>query len=148
MGNSADDFVRNLQEQIFQEIQEAYGEKAYHRWLHPVYMGSIKNPDGYASLTGVCGDTMELFLRFENGRVKEALFRADGCGSSIVSGSFAAEMALGKNPDELLEITGEAILDELEKLPKEDEHCAFLAAETLQEALNDYMIKMSREEKE
>jgi len=144
MGDSADDFVRNLQEQIFQEIQEAYGEKAYHRWLHPVYMGSIKNPDGYACLTGVCGDTMEIFLRFENGRVKEALFRADGCGSSIVSASFAAEMALGKNPDELLEITGKAILDELEKLPKEDEHCAFLAAETLQEALNDYMIKQTR----
>ena len=78
-----------------------------------------------------------------NHRVKEASFKADGCGSSIVCGSYAAEMSLGKNPDELLEITGEAILKELERLPKEDEHCAHLAAETLQEALNDHMIKQT-----
>jgi nitrogen fixation NifU-like protein len=50
-------------------------------------------------------------------------------------------MSLGKNSDELLEVTSEAILEKLEKLPKEDEHCASLAAETLLEALNDYMIK-------
>ncbi|MGD9032269.1 MAG: iron-sulfur cluster assembly scaffold protein [Desulfobacteraceae bacterium] len=141
MGETVDDFVRNLQKQIFKETEEAYGEKAFHRWQDPVYMGAIKEPDGYACLTGVCGDTMEIFLRFDNDRVNEASFQADGCGSSIVCGSFAAEMSLGKNPDELLEITAEAILEKLEKLPKEDEHCASLAAETLQEALNDYMMK-------
>ena len=57
---------------------------------------------------------MEIFLRFENDRVKEASFQADGCGSSIVCGSFAAEMSLGKTPDELLEISGQAILQKLE----------------------------------
>jgi nitrogen fixation NifU-like protein len=50
-------------------------------------------------------------------------------------------MAIGKNPDEILEITGEAILKKLGGLPEEDRHCAFLAAATLQEALNTYMIK-------
>ena len=84
---------------------------------------------------------MEIFLRFHNDNIKEASFRADGCGSSIVCGSFAAEMSIGKNPDELLEVTAEAILEKLEGLPKEDEHCASLAAESLQEALNDYMMK-------
>jgi nitrogen fixation NifU-like protein len=143
MGEAEDKFVRDLQEQIFEETKEAYGEKAFHRWLDPVYMGAIKEPDGYSCLTGVCGDTMEIFLRFENDRVKESSFQADGCGSSIVCGSFAAEMSLGKNPDELLEVTAEAILEKLEKLPKEDEHCASLAAETLQEALNDYMMKQT-----
>lgn len=141
MGEAEDKFVRELQEQIFEETKEAYGETAFHRWLDPLHLGAIKEPDGYACLTGVCGDTMQIFLRFENNRVKEASFQADGCGSSIVCGSFAAEMSLGKDPDELLEVTSEAILKRLEKLPKEDEHCASLAAETLQEALNDYMIK-------
>jgi nitrogen fixation NifU-like protein len=144
MGEAEDKFVRDLQEQIFEETKEAYGEAAFHRWLDPLYMGTIKEPHGYACLTGVCGDTMEIFLKFENDRVKEASFLADGCGSSIVCGSFAAEMSLGKNPDKLLEVTSEAILEKLEKLPKEDEHCASLAAETLQEALNDYMMKQTR----
>ena len=144
MSETVDDFVRNLQKQIFEETEQAYGEKAFHRWLNPVYMGTIREPDGYACLTGVCGDTMEIFLKFENHRVKEASFKADGCGSSIVCGSFAAEMSLGKNPDELLEITGEAILEALGHLPDNESHCAFLAAESVQEALHDYMLKNTK----
>ena len=136
-----DDFVQDLQQQIFDETKEAYGEKAFQRWLEPVYLGTMEGHDGHASLTGICGDTMEIFLKFEDERVTKASFQTDGCGSSLVSGSFAAEMSIGKTPDGLLEITGEAILERLGKLPKEDEHCAFLAAETLHEALNDYMIK-------
>jgi len=50
-------------------------------------------------------------------------------------------MARGKTPDELLDVTGEAILNRLGGLPKEDEHCAHLAGETLQEALNDFMVR-------
>jgi nitrogen fixation NifU-like protein len=49
-------------------------------------------------------------------------------------------MAHGKNPDQLMEITGEAILETIGRFPEEDRHCAFLAAETLQEALNRYML--------
>jgi nitrogen fixation NifU-like protein len=144
MGNTLDEFVNELREGISHETKKAYGEKAYQRWLNPLFMGSMKNPDGHARLRGVCGDTMEIFLRFENDRVKEASFRTDGCGSSIVCCSIAAEMAIGRNPDELLEISGEAILQKLGGFPKEDEHCAKLAAETLQEALNNYMIKQTR----
>ncbi|MCF8082582.1 MAG: iron-sulfur cluster assembly scaffold protein, partial [Deltaproteobacteria bacterium] len=77
----------------------------------------------------------------EQDRVKAASFQTDGCGSSSVCGSFAAEMALGKTPDELVDVTGEAILQKLGGLPEEDQHCAFLAGETLQEALHNYMVK-------
>lgn len=140
MGESMDDFVHELQNQIIEEIKESYGEEVYQRCLNLLYMGSIKNPDGYALMTGVCGDTMEIFLKFEEERVKEATFQTNGCGSSQVCGSVAAESAIGKSPDELLEITGETILEELGGLPKDDAHCAFLAAETLQEALSDFMV--------
>jgi nitrogen fixation NifU-like protein len=141
MSDTLDNFVQKLQEQIYKDTRNAYGTPAFERWLDPLYMGTIDNPDGYARVNGKCGDTMEIFLRFENDRVKEASYRTDGCGSSNVCGSFAAEMALGKSPDELLEITGEAILEKLGGLPSEESHCAFLSAETLKEALNDYMIK-------
>ncbi len=145
MGNDLDEFVSELQEQIYQETKEAYGEEGFERWLNMRYMGRMLDPDGYARLTGTCGDTMEIFLKFEDGRVKEASFLTDGCGSSAVCGSFAAEMAIGKTPDELLEITGEAILEKLGGLPKEEEHCAYLAGETMQEALNDYMTKQVKQ---
>ena len=141
MGDDFDDFARNLQAQIFEETKQAYGAAAFDRWLHPKFMGKIEQPDGYARVTGPCQDTMEIFLRFEEGRVSDSSFQTDGCGSSAVCGSFAAEMARGKSPDELLEVTGDAILKRLGGLPKEDEHCAQLAGETLQEALHDYMVK-------
>jgi nitrogen fixation NifU-like protein len=144
MGDTLDDFVHDIKEQIYEETKEAYGEIAYQRWLNPLFMGSMKNPDGHARSVGVCGDTMEIFLQFEGDRVKEASFQANGCGSSSVCASFAAELSVGKAPGELLAISADGIMEKLERLPKEDEHLAFLAVETLQQALNDYMTKKAK----
>ena len=148
MDKTLDNFVQKLQEQIFEETKGFYGEIAFRRWQNPLYSGSMFDPDGFARVKGKCGDTMEIYLKFGNSRVKEAVYQTDGCGSSNVCGSFAAEMSIGKSPDEILEITGEKILNKLGGFPKEQEHCAFLAAETLQEALNDYMVKETKKRKQ
>ncbi|MEA3435386.1 MAG: iron-sulfur cluster assembly scaffold protein [Thermodesulfobacteriota bacterium] len=144
MSNKFDSFVQDLQEQIFEETREEYGEVAYERWRNPLYTGIMKDPDVHAIHKGTCGDTISIFLKFENGHVKEASFVTDGCGSSMVCGSFAAEMAMEKNLEQLFEITGETILEKLGGFPKEDEHCAFLAAETLHIAANEFMIKKNK----
>jgi len=107
-------------------------------------MGRMENPDGYGRIKGSCGDTMEIYLQFEKERVKKASFQTDGCGTSTICGSFAAELAIGKEPDELTDITGETILNILGTMPEEDLHCAFLAAETLQDALHDYMTQPNK----
>ena len=148
MDESMDDFVRELKKQIVAEIKESYGEKTNNRWLNIVHMESMEDPDGYACLHGMCGDTMEIFLKFEMDKVKKTSFQTDGCGSSQVCGSVAAELAIGKSPDELLDITGDVIMKELGGLPTDDAHCAFLAAETLQEALYDYMTKQTKKKPE
>ena len=144
MAGKFESFVEDLQNQIYEEMREAYGDVAFERWLHPRYMGAIENADGYAGLQGTCGDSMEIFLKFENDRVREASFRTDGCAYNSVCGSFAAEMALGKTPEEILDISGEAILKRLGRLPDEERHCVYLAAETLQEAVKDYMLRQTK----
>jgi len=144
MGDNLDNFVRQLQDQIFEETKKDFGEKVYKRWREPLCMGVIDEPDGHARVKGTCGDSIEIFLKFEKNRITQASFLTDGCGPSVVCGSYAAEMAMGKDPDELVEITGEIILEKLGGLPEENEHCAFLAAESLQQALNDYMVKQTR----
>ena len=143
MSDEIEDFVQELKKQMFEETKEAYGKIAFQRWLNPLFVGPIKDPDGYASLRGVCGDTMEFFLKFKDERVLDASFQTAGCGSSTVCGSFAAEMAIGKKPDEIQKISGEAVIRKLGSIPKDDEHLAFLAVETLRNALNDYLIKKS-----
>lgn len=141
MTDDFDDFTRGLQSQVYEETRKAYGQVAFERWLKPLYMGGMRDPDGYGRIIGTCGDRMEIFLRFEKNRVKEVMFQTDGCGSSTICGSFAAELAQGKSPEEITEITGELIISVLGGLPEEDRHCAFLAAQTLQEALDQYMKK-------
>lgn len=140
MPDNIDAFVEKLQEQIFTETRQAFGEAGFERWRNPLFRGPLDQADAHAQLTGNCGDTMQIFLKFKSNRVSAAAYLTDGCGSSTVCGSFAAEMAIGKNTDELMEITGEAILGRIGRFPEEDRHCAFLAAETLQEALNQYML--------
>ena len=144
MSNKFDNFVQELQEQIFDETREEYGEVAYQRWRNPLYIGMLKDPDAHAIHKGTCGDTIEIFMKFKNGIVNEASFVTDGCGSSMVCGSFAAEMSMGKDPEQLFEITGETILEKLGGFPEKDRHCAFLAAETLHKAANDYIIKKNK----
>ena len=136
-----DEFVNNLQEKIFDDARQAYGERGFQRWRNPRFRGRMDNPDGHARVTGSCGDSMEIYLKFEDDRVKEASYITDGCASSSISASFAAELAIGKDPDELAAITAQDVLEKIGRLPDEDQHCAALAAETVQEALGDYMSK-------
>jgi len=144
MNDRIDDFISGLQERIFEETRAAYGEVGFQRWRKPLYRGGMDDADGYGCLTGTCGDTMQIFLKIEKDRVKAASFLTDGCGSSAVCGSLAAELSLGKTPDELMDFSGEKILDVLGVFPEEDKHCAFLAGETVQAAIGDYMKKLAK----
>ena len=144
MSNDIDDFVDNLQNQIYEETRITYGDIAFQRWCKPLYMGDMDNPDGHGRIKGTCGDTMQVYLKFESDKVNAVSFKTDGCGSSTICGSFAAELALGLSPDEILNISGESVLEKAGDLPEEDRHCAFLSADALHEALSDYMIKQKR----
>jgi nitrogen fixation NifU-like protein len=70
MSDKFDQFVDELQNRIFEETREASGELGFRRWRNPLYRGQLKDPDGYGCITGSCGDTMQIFLKFENERVK------------------------------------------------------------------------------
>ena len=139
MSNTLDDFLNELQNKINDDTIKDFGQKAFERWRNPSHMRPMERPDGYGRIAGTCGDTMEIFLRFKEGRVAEASFLTDGCGPSMICGSLAAELAHGKDPDELAEITEEAILEAIGGLPNDDRHCALLAANTLWEAIDYYM---------
>jgi nitrogen fixation NifU-like protein len=134
-------FIEELKKDILEETKRAYGERAFDRWMNRLYEGALANPDGYACSRSGCGDSMEFFLKFDGDRVSEASFRTAGCGASAVCGSYAAEMALHKGPEEILQITGESILERLGGLPREEEPMAALAANTLHAALRDFVRK-------
>ena len=133
-----DDFVNEMQQRLDEESQEAYGKATFERWRNPPHQGKPVAANCQGASTGSCGDTIQLFLRIEEDEVQDAGFLTDGCGSSIISGSMAAELALHKRCDNLTEITGEHIRDRLGGLLEDDEHCAFLAANALHDAVGNY----------
>jgi nitrogen fixation NifU-like protein len=144
MDEALNRFIEELKIQISSEMKAAYGDGAFYRWMNPTYMGSMEKADAHGSLANVCGDVMEIFLRIEAGRVTEARFRTNGCGATLACGSFAAEVALGRTVNELLDIKGEVILERMGGLPEQERHCAYLAAEALKKASMDYMGRMSK----
>lgn len=133
-----DDFVTELQQQVDQDANELYGTPVYERWIKRPHMGEPPSANCRGSVTGTCGDTITMYLCIENDTVRQAGFHTTGCGSSLVCGSMAAELALQKHCDDLQTITGEAVLDSLGGLPQDDRHCAWLAANALHEAVGEY----------
>jgi len=141
-----DALIDDIQEKISLDTKEIYGEKGLDRWRNPQFNGKLNDADAHGKITGKCGDTMEIFLCFDDNRVNKASAFTDGCFSSRLCGSFAAELAIGKNPEELFDLTGEDVLKAIGIFPKEEAHCAFLAVKTMQEAVNAYLVKQVKQE--
>lgn len=128
-----------LEECVTDQMRSTYTDTVIDHAQNPRNVGSIPNADGFARVTGPCGDTMEIWLRVKDGRIRDATFWTDGCGPSIACGSMATKMVMGKRTAEALRITQEDILNSLGGLPEESLHCALLAANTLKQALRDYI---------
>lgn len=133
-----------LQELIIADARKVYSDTVIDHAMNPRNVGNMQGADGFARMTGPCGDTMEIWLKVKNGTIANATFMTDGCGTSIASGSIATELAKGKSLQEGLKITPHDVLAALGGLPEESEHCALLAANTLR-AVITYCLVMKRE---
>lgn len=139
MASGFDDSFEELEHWVMEDMRRVYTEKTINHFLNPRNLGEIKAPDGFASVTGPCGDTVEICLRVKNGRIMNATFWTDGCGPSIASGSMVTELVKGKSLAEAQRITQDDVLNALGGLPEESLHCPLLAANTLKEAIKDYL---------
>jgi len=142
-----DAIVNKIQEEVFAEARDALGEKGFERWRNPKFCGKMEDADGFARVKGSCGDTMEMYLKVDGDRVCEVSYTTDGCGSSSVAGSFTAELATGRAIEEVFGLSGADVLKEIGAFPEAEEHCAYLAVQTLQEALNEYMVARTQKVK-
>ena len=128
-----------LQNQIMVEMRQIYTETVIDHAMNPRNVGSIPGADGFATVTGPCGDTMEIRLKVKDNRVENAAFWTDGCGTSIACGSMATEMIRGSDVAQALAIDQNKILEALGGLPEDSLHCALLASNALQAAIRDYL---------
>jgi len=120
---------------VFQNIAESVSLRA----RKPKNFGPLETWNGHARITGPCGDTMEYWIFVKEDEIIELGFITDGCGSSRAAGSMAGELADGKTIQEALVIEQPDVLDALNGLPLEHEHCALLATNTMKAAVRDYV---------
>jgi nitrogen fixation NifU-like protein len=135
---------QKFEELMKQEMRKRYSEAVVAHSMDPRNLGELEDANGFARVTGPCGDTMSMWLKVEGARIINASFLTDGCGPTIASGSMVTEMVKGKSISEAEKTTQRDVLDALGGLPQESEHCALLAANTLQAAIRDYIV-MKRE---
>ena len=128
-----------FEELIKEEMRKTYSETAIDHAMNPRNVGDMADADGFAKVTGPCGDSMEIRLKVNNDTIVGATFMTDGCGTTIASGSIVTEMAKEKNIIEARKISSQDVLNALGGLPEESQHCALLAANTLKAALRDYL---------
>lgn len=110
-----------------------YSEQVLEHFRNPRNAGRLENATAVVTATNpVCGDVMELAVRVEEGRIAEARFLCRGCTTAIASGSWVAEMLVGRTAVEARAITAGKISEGLGELPAATFHGAQLAAEAVE----------------
>ena len=130
--------VKELQKKIDDEEEKTYSKVVIEEYRHPTYFGVLEHPDLLGAVKGPCGDTMNMSLHVVDGVIHDARFWTDGCGATIASGNMVIKMSIRKTVREAQKITSKQVLQALDGLPKEHHHCALLAVNTLQKAINKY----------
>ncbi len=115
----------------------AIGIVAVYSWI----TAQISDPDGYARITGPCGDTMEVSFTVTDNVIDSIRSISSGCSISKMCAHYAGALVKGKTINEARKINRESIMCETGKLPETHLHCAVLAETTLHAALDTYKVK-------
>jgi nitrogen fixation NifU-like protein len=118
-------------------MSDLYRENILDHYGNPRNEGVLEDADiSHERQNPVCGDVVRLDIKLEDGRVKEARFRGQGCVISMASASMFTEKIKGKTISELQELGEGDIFDMLGvELGPSRFHCAVLPLRVLEEAL-------------
>lgn len=114
-----------------------YSPELEDHYRRPRNQGELSDATARVEVTNpVCGDTLELAVRLDAGRVTAARFRTRGCPPAIACSSLLTEMLLGKSLPEIREITADQISEALGGLPPATKHAGQLAEDSLDALLD------------
>ena len=138
--------LQELNENNAENIRElllgsGYSDRAISYYIDKTNMGALTDADQVTELTGHCGDTMKLYLKLDEGKIKDAKIQVLGCPGAVASAMAAMELIKGKTLDEAGSITDRDIFRMLEEIPDQKQHCIRLTNKTIKKAIEEYQFQ-------
>jgi len=85
----------------------------------------------------LCGDKVKIYLKVEDGKIKDIKYEAEGCAISISAASMLSEEIKGKTVDNIKSLERDDILDMIGlKLTPMRIKCALLSLVAIKKGLN------------
>lgn len=137
-GKELDALAANISRILEQEDEKLYSREVIEEFRNPSNIGRLEDADGSGVADGLCGDTMEFYIKVRSGRVSECRFYTDGCGPTIACGSRLSRFVQDMDLDSAQSISPKDLVSLLHGLPPDHEHCASLAVIALRSALRDF----------
>jgi len=129
---------------IIEVVPELYTEKVLEHFMSPRNTGSMPDADGEGTMGDPkCGDTLNIYIKVNNDVIEDISFLAFGCAASIATSSMTTELAKGKTLEEAMKITEQDVIDALDGLPEEKQHCSNLGVSALKIAIQSYKQKQN-----
>ncbi len=123
---------------------DIYREIILDYYRNPRNFGKIEGPDiSLRESNPLCGDEIEIHVKFDGDKVKDIKFSGKGCAISQASASMLTEMVMGKSLEDMKKVGKEDILESLglPNLGPARIKCALLSLKTLKLGVYSYMIE-------
>ncbi|MEM3084538.1 MAG: SUF system NifU family Fe-S cluster assembly protein [Nitrososphaerales archaeon] len=123
---------------------DIYREIILDYYRNPRNYGKIDAPDiSIRDSNPLCGDEVEIHVKFENDKVKDVKFTGKGCAISQASASMLTEMIMGKSLEDVKKVGKEDVLESLglPNLGPARIKCALLSLKTLKLGVYSYVAE-------
>jgi nitrogen fixation NifU-like protein len=116
-----------------------YNEIVIDHCTNPRNVGEIADANGYA-LVGdpSCGDSMELWIKVDSGRILNVKFKSTGCAGALATSSMTTVLAMGKTIEEAKRITDDNVVAALHGVSRKDGNCSLSGVTALRAAIKHY----------
>ncbi len=116
-----------------------YSKKVLDHFKNPRNQGELKDANAVAQKGNpVCGDVMKVYLKIEDGVIKDSKFETLGCAAAIAVSSLLTEYIKGMTVEEAKKVTKDDIVKEADGLPPAKIHCSMLGVDAALAALKNY----------
>jgi nitrogen fixation NifU-like protein len=112
-------------------VKHVYNDTFLDHFQNPRNVGELPSPPAiFASVENpVCGDTLVLYARVEDGRIAEVRYRVRGCTASIATASAFTELLQGKTRGEVKALRADDAEGAIGGLAAESKHAAVLCVQ-------------------